>query len=103
MTPDTVLELDLDSDGVQAEINGVGLVNAISSISRSETFAIHGTQSWGNRTFYGYSGVDYQHYVIPIGQYYAPGERLYLFFANDADAGQATSVHFKKVTIREGS
>ena len=100
VTPNTVLEFDFRSDGDQAEINGIGLDTQRQSIKRIITFAIYGTQNWGRRDFYGYGG-GWQHYVIPVGAYYAAGARTYLFFANDADAGQNTSVRFRNVLVHE--
>ena len=99
VTPNTVLEFDFRSDGDPAEINGIGLDTQRQSIRRPRTFQIYGTQSWGRRDFYGYGG-GWQHYVIPVGAYLA-GARTYLFFANDADAGQNTSVRFRDVQVHE--
>jgi hypothetical protein len=101
VTPDSVIELDFKSDGAEGEINAIGLTNNIESLDQAAAFALHGTQLWGNQASYGYSGDGaYVHYEIPIGAHYEPGQRIYLFFANDADAGQDTSVFFSNVKLR---
>ena len=102
VTADTVVEFDYMSDGSPAEINAIGLETQLVTPNAAITFAIYGTQTWGNRDFFGYGG-GWQHYVIPVGAYYPAGDRAYLFLVNDADHGQNTSVRFRNVQIHEGA
>ncbi len=103
VTPNTVLEFDFWSDGEQAEINGVGLDTQLATAIPEQTFQIYGTQTWTNsiHDFYGYAG-GWQHYVIPVGLYYPAGDFAYLFFVDDADAGQNTSVRYRNPQFHEG-
>ena len=103
VTPNTVLEFDFWSDGEQAEINGVGLDTQLATAIPEQTFQIYGTQTWTNsiQDFYGYAG-GWQHYVIPVGLYYPAGDFAYLFFVDDADAGQNTSVRYRNPQFHEG-
>ncbi len=103
VTPNTVLEFDFWSDGEPAEINGVGLDTQLATAIPEQAFQIYGTQTWTNsiQDFYGYAG-GWQHYVIPVGLYYPAGDFAYLFFADDADAGQNTSVRYRNPQFHEG-
>ena len=104
VTADTVVEFDFMNDGTYlAEINAIGLDTQPVALNAAITFAIYGTQNWGNRDFFGYGGSGWQHYVIPVGAYYSAGDRAYLFLTNDADHGQNTSVRFRNVQIHEGA
>jgi hypothetical protein len=99
VTADTVLEFDFMSDGAEGEINGSGLDTDL-YISSPYTFKVYGTQAWGLSNYDNYPGSGWTHYEIPIGQFYT-GTRRYLFFVNDADAGQNTSVYYKNVRLVE--
>ena len=103
VTPNTVLEFDFWSDGDPAEINGVGLDTQLATAIPEQTFQIYGTHAWTNsiQDFYGYAG-GWQHYVIPVGLYYPAGDFAYLFFVDDADAGQNTSVRYRNPQFHEG-
>ncbi len=99
VTANTVLEFDFMSTGVKGEINGCGLDTDL-YITAGYAFQVFGTQAWGLLNYNNYSGSGWKHYSIPIGQHYT-GNRRYLFFANDADARQATSVYYKNVRLVE--
>jgi hypothetical protein len=101
VTPDTVIEFDFMADGVQGEINGIGFDTDL-GISANLLFQLWGTQTWGLSPYRNYPGSGWVHYSIPVGQYYT-GSYIYMMFANDADAGQATSCYFKNVQVHEGS
>jgi hypothetical protein len=95
MRADTTLRVVFSSTGAQAEINAVGLENSTVE-NQNNHFALWGTQVWGRRNYYGYTGNGHQQtYLLrnvrPAGTY------KYLVFANDADAGQATNVTYRDV------
>jgi hypothetical protein len=101
VTADTVLEFEFKSDGEQAEINGVGLdTGAWSSLAVSNMFQVYGTETSGIQDYNDYEGNGWKSYRIPVGQYYQGPMRV-IFFANDADAGQNTSVYYRKVRLLE--
>ena len=96
ITPTTELRFDFKSD-TQGEIHGIGVDND-NAISSNLTFAVWGTQSWGDRSQYGYTGAgDYQSYVVPIGQIIAAGNYRYLTFAMDDDSAKNGQSVFRNV------
>ena len=98
----TVLEVDFRSTR-NGEILGIGF-DTNTRISSGYTFALHGTQKWGIRTYHGYSGNGaYQTYVIPVGQFYT-GSFKHLFFAADHDKSPRNgNAWFSNVKVYESS
>lgn len=92
----TVLEFDFRSTGAQGEIAGIGVDTQTANLTESRLFELYGTQTWGIQNYRTYSGNGWTHYTIPIGTFFT-GSFDYLTFANDADAGQNTSVFFKNI------
>jgi flagellin-like protein len=87
------------SVGVEAEINGVG-VDTDNSISSNRFYEIYGTQNWGIRDHYGYSGGgDWQFYTIVLDNFSGDFNRF--VFTNDADGGQATDIYYKNVRVAQ--
>ncbi|NCC50259.1 MAG: PKD domain-containing protein [Spartobacteria bacterium] len=99
VTADTMLAFDFRATGAQGEINGIGLDNDL-GLSDARLFQVWGTQTWGLQPYHTYSGSDWVHYEIPVGDFYT-GFMTYLMYANDADAGQATDCEFSNVVIYE--
>jgi len=93
-----VLEWWFDSDGVQGEINGIGL-NDTNNLESSRHYKIWGTQSWGITGDDTYSGSNNWELMTQILDDYSANSN-YFVFSNDADNGQATDVKFKNVRIR---
>ncbi|WP_309398479.1 glycosyl hydrolase family 28 protein [Cerasicoccus maritimus] len=96
ITSDTVLEFDYQST-VEGEIQGIGF-DGDNVHGQSQAFELYGTQNWAIRDYETYSGNGYQHYVIPIGQYYT-GFIRYLTFLNDDDANVGANGYFSNVRI----
>jgi len=85
------------SDGVQAEINGVG-VDTDNSISSTRFYQIYGTQTWGLGDHRGYTGAgDWQTYTLVLDNFSGNFDRF--VFTNDADGGQATNIYYRNVRI----
>ena len=88
ITPDTVLEFDLQSN-VQGEEHAIGMDTDL-TIQQGNRFKLYGTQSDSGTSIivdfknYASYAPNTHHYVIPIGQYYT-GSMQYLFFSNDHD------------------
>jgi flagellin-like protein len=90
---------DFKSEGVQAEINGVGL-DTDSSISESRFYRVYGTQDWGIDDHEGYSGGgNWQSYSLVLDDFSGDFDRF--VFTNDADNGQATNVSYRNVRVRQ--
>ncbi len=95
LTPTTELHFQFKSD-TQGEIHGIG-VDTDNGINSNLTFGVWGTQNWGNRDQYGYSGAgEYQSYQIPIGQFIT-GSYNYITFTMDDDANSNAESVFKNV------
>jgi hypothetical protein len=92
------------SDGEQAEVNGVGLAGHtnidVFSFVPEVFFQIYGTETFSNQTYRNYPGSGWKHYEIPVGQFTT--NRFYaIVFANEADAGQNTSVYYRNLRLVE--
>ena len=86
----------------QGEIHGIGFDNN-ESISYGYTFKVHGTQTWGITNYDNYTGVDWQSYTIPVGEFYV-GLTDRLFFSTDHDGGSRDgNSWFRNVRIYEGT
>jgi catechol 2,3-dioxygenase-like lactoylglutathione lyase family enzyme len=99
VTPETVIEFDFRSTGSQGEINGICFDTDL-SISDNRTFEVFGSQTWGLQNYHDYSGTEWTHYTIPVGQFYT-GTFSWVGFVNDADGGQATDVYYRNIHIYE--
>jgi hypothetical protein len=99
VTTNTVIEFDFRSTGSLGEINGV-CFDADLNISDGWTFEVYGSQTWGLQDYHDYSGSDWVHYTIPVGEFYT-GTFSYFGFVNDADGGQATDVYYRNIHIYE--
>lgn len=100
ITPKTILEFDFKSP-VQGEIQGIGFDND-NSISRDQNFQLYGTQNWGISDFKDYSAGNWQHYRIPVGQFYT-GFMNYLTFVHDHDriTNRPAESFFKNIKVHE--
>ena len=95
ITPNTELHFEFKSD-TQGEIHGIGVSNN-NHVSRDLTYALWGTQNWGIRSHYGYTGDgEFQSYVISIGQMLS-GDYTYLTFTMDDDANGVGESVFRNV------
>jgi len=102
ITPTTELHFEFKSD-TQGEIHGIGVVDNSNRVSSNRTFALWGTQNWGHRTNYGYSGDGtFQSYIIPIGEV-LNGYYPYLTFVMDDDANGLGESVFKNVRFVDNS
>ncbi|MEM7134023.1 MAG: putative Ig domain-containing protein [Chloroflexota bacterium] len=99
MTPNLMLEFDFKST-LLGEEHAVGFGTSLGSIT--ERFKVYGTQgaSGANYNFDNYAGNgEYQHYVIPLGQYLS-GDKTVLYFTADHDAApQNGDSFFRNVTV----
>ena len=97
ITADTVLEFDYKSTA-GGEIHGIGF-DTDNAISSDKIFELHGSQTWGIQDYKNYTGSDWKHYTIPVGQYFT-GAMLYMVFANDHDVNTPTANgYFKNVKV----
>ncbi len=101
ITSETVIEFDFKST-VEGEIHGIGMDNN-NSYSQSQLFNLHGTSSWGIND-YSYTGNgEYQHFVIPIGQYLS-GNYNKITFAADHDANPKNgNSFFRNIKVYDGT
>ncbi|MEO9944497.1 M12 family metallo-peptidase [Paraglaciecola sp.] len=99
VTQDTILELDFKSTQ-EGEVHGIGFDNNI-SLNENKIFRVYGSQAYGNGA-YQYSGSgDFEHFVIPVGDYYT-GSMTNLFFAMDHDVGSPTgNSYFSNIQVYE--
>ncbi|GAA0853767.1 M12 family metallo-peptidase [Aliiglaciecola litoralis] len=99
ITRDTIIEFDYKSD-LLGEVHGLGF-SVNNDLSRSTTFALMGTQIWGITDFNYTGNGEYQHFEIPVGDYYT-GAFQYLIFSMDNDVFYPRSnSYFKNIVIRE--
>ncbi len=101
-TEDTVVEFEYKSTET-GEIGGIGL-DVDTGLSEDAIFALAGSQQYGDRTYFDYSGSDWKHYVIRPG-YFREGTVNYLIFVNDKDSGDQTLSNgmFRNMKIYEDS
>jgi len=96
----TVLTFDFESSD-EGEIHGIGF-DTNDVIDPTQTFQLHGTQTWGIQAFNDYAGETPKSYSISVGSYFT-GNMLYLIFANDSDpstGGSPTAESvFSNITI----
>ncbi len=108
VTSQTFMEFDFKSDGATAEINGVGLDTQTQKIPpKGRTIQVAGSQALAT-SLKGHSGYSmsgrYQRFRIPIGQSYASQDIKvfdHIYFVNDGDLGQKTSVCYRDVRLFE--
>lgn len=100
ITPKTILEFDFKST-VRGEIQGIGFDND-NAISQDKNFQLYGTQNWGITDFKNYSSGNWQHYRIPVGQFYT-GFMNYLTFVHDHDriTNRPAESFFKNIKVYE--
>ena len=101
ITPNTIVEFDFQS-GTEGEVHGLGFDTDNDIDNPIQTFQLYGTQTWGLTNFNNYAGETPKHYTIPVGQFYT-GSRLYMTFANDADAGPLGESIFSHIQVYEGT
>ena len=94
--PATVLEFDFRSDN-EGEFHGLTFDNNNNRNGSSE-IKLYGTQNWGVRDFDNYSGSNWVHYTIPVGQYYAGAMNYFAFISDDDGNGHADS-YFRNVIV----
>jgi len=104
LTPNTVIEFDFKSS-VQGEIHGIGFDDDDVINNPFRTFKLYGTQIWGIPDFADYQNAapNWQHYRIPVGQFYT-GTMLYITFTNDQDDTlQGAESFFSNLRVFEDS
>jgi hypothetical protein len=95
---DTVLEFDFKST-LRGEVHGIGFDDD-NAASEDKTFLLDGTQQWGNAAFKYTGNGEYQHFVLPIGEFYT-GDMVNLFFVMDNDRNKPQSnSYFSNLQIR---
>ncbi|MBX2846224.1 MAG: S8 family serine peptidase [Saprospiraceae bacterium] len=99
VTSNTVVSFEFRSD-IQGEIHGIAFDNN-NSISSNYTFKVHGTQSWGNRTFDTYSGSDWMTFTIPVGDYYTGVFDRFAFVMDHDGSPKNGDAYFRNVKIFE--
>jgi VCBS repeat-containing protein len=99
VTANTVIEFDFSSTS-QGEIHGLGM-DEDDTHSSDRVFEVYGTQTWGIQDHHNYSGSDWVHYTINVGQSYT-GVMSYLAFLCDHDVSSPTAESFfRNVRIYE--
>jgi hypothetical protein len=100
----TILEFDFKSDA-QGEEHGIGFDSDL-ILTNNLRFKLYGTQdvsAYSFTNFNNYSGTEYKHYVIPVGEYLT-GSYTYLTFISDHDASPMNGTsYFKNLKIYDGS
>ncbi|MDF3128522.1 DNRLRE domain-containing protein [Kiritimatiellaeota bacterium B1221] len=97
LTANSVLEFDYKSSS-EGDIHGIGF-DTDDTISPDKIFELHGTQTWGIQNHNDYSGSNWKHYSIPVGQFLT-GNVLYLVFTNDHDVTTPTANgYFRNVKL----
>lgn len=101
VTANTILEFDFKST-IQGEIQGIGFDNdnIVGNNNPPNIFRLYGTQAYGRVDYNDYSGNDWKHYTINVGQFYA-GLMTCLTFANDDDAYNLAVSLFRNIRIYE--
>lgn len=98
VSADTVLEFDFKST-LRGELHGIGFDDN-NIASEDKTFILDGTQKWGNDSFHYTGNGEYQHFVVPVGEFYT-GSMLNLFFVMDNDRNNPQSnSYFSNIQIR---
>lgn len=100
ITTNTILEFEFKSTS-QGEIHGIGLDNN-NEINSEYIFQVYGTQDWGIKNYFNYSGSNWKKYSIPVGSYYS-GDANRLAFVNDNDNGTGNTSYFRNIVIHEGN
>jgi hypothetical protein len=102
LTSDTMLEFDFFSDN-QGDIHGIGF-DTDKWLSIAQLFTLYGTQLVGMVDFANYNvSSGWQHYVIPVGQYYT-GAMQHLFFTMDHDVSNPTGdSRFSNIAIYQAN
>lgn len=101
ITENTVMEFDFRSR-VEGEVSGIGF-DTQDFMTANLSFKVYGTQAWGNMTFDNYAGNGaWQHYTIPVGQFYT-GDFTRLFFVNDKDGApvETNEADFRNIMVYE--
>ena len=99
LSANSMLEFEFNSD-ITGEYHAIGL-SSTNAWEASRSIKIFGTQDVGNdiEASDSYAGSGYQHYVIPVGQYYT-GEVDRIFFLADHDAAPANGTsYFRNVRV----
>ncbi|MEM6802910.1 MAG: PQQ-dependent sugar dehydrogenase, partial [Bacteroidota bacterium] len=101
LTSNSFLEFDFRSD-VLGEYAAIGMDND-NGWSPDKAFKLYGTQNVGNDidNYENYTPNGYQHYRIPIGQFYTGAmDRLFLIMDHDASPGNGDA-YFRNISIYE--
>ena len=92
LTPDTVLEFEYKSDGVEPEISAITLdSNTIPQFT--QYWKVYGTQNVGILIYDNYTPSDWKLYQIPVGQT-LQGTMNYVALINDHDLGSGLEFLF---------
>lgn len=100
VTINAVLEFDFKSTN-QGEIQGIAF-DTDNSLSKEWIFQVYGSQTdVGIQTYNDYSGTDYEHYKINVGEHFT-GNFNYLVFVNDHDVTSPTANgYFSNIQVYE--
>ena len=97
VTANTVVEFDYRRDRL-GEIHGFGFHDNGASPNANTVFELEGTQNWGLRDYSYTGGGGWQHFRIPVGQYYT-GQFDYLLFVLDDDKAAAADARFSNMQV----
>ena len=84
----TFLEFEFKSDST-GEIHGIGFFEG-SKYTSKRMFMLHGTQSWGYRSFKYTGNGEYQRFIIPLGKYFT-SDSASMVFMNDHDVSEGSA------------
>ena len=99
ITANTVVEFDYRRD-LLGEIHGIGFYKSGASVGAGNVFQLEGTQNWGLRDYSYTGGGAWQHFRIPVGQYYT-GQFGYLLFVQDDDKAAGADARFSNLVVYE--
>ncbi len=101
VTPNTIMEFDLKvlSTG---EIHGIAFDND-DTLGGEMLFQFAGTQSdYGHQDYATYSGNDWVHFAIPVGEHFTGTYNNIVFVADDDSSPSAQESFFRNIVFNEG-
>lgn len=99
VTENTVLEFDFKSND-EGYLHGITVTNE-TTYDSTIFFQLHGTDEWGRQGFNNYTGSDWVHYKINIGNV-VTGNMNYICFINEMTSMGDGSCSFRNITMHEG-
>ncbi|MEM7106775.1 MAG: fibronectin type III domain-containing protein, partial [Bacteroidota bacterium] len=99
LTPNTILELDFKSTD-EGEIQGIGFDNDITQ-DQQKIFQLYGAQVWGIQSYNDYSGSDWKHYVIRVGDHFTGSIDRLVFVGDEDRTGANQNGYFRNISVYE--